>query len=242
MSAAPLKVGIPLYADFDSLDVLGPFQTFTFAGMDRYLIGETCDPVTSFEGVSILPRTTFDDCPQLDVLFVPGGSNTVAVLEKGYPGSNPYLDFLIRQAPGAQLVCSVCTGALLLAGAGLLDGQLATTHWAFQNVLRLFPCRVVDDYRRYVQSGNRITGAGISSGLDVAMYIVSLLYGVGVARDGQLAMQYHPQPAFHCGDPGDTDVKDDPDMVERRLEAWEIPAVHDAVSKWVRGKPSAATA
>jgi cyclohexyl-isocyanide hydratase len=82
-------------------------------------------------------------------------------------------------------VCSVCTGALLLGGAGLLDGHIATTHWAFKEVLKLFPCQVVDDYRRYVQSGNRITGAGISSGLDPAMYIVSLLYGVGTARQGQ---------------------------------------------------------
>src|SRR5260370_32029293 len=120
---------------------------------------------TSFEGVSILPRTTFDDCPQLDVIFAPGGSDPVAVLSIGHLGNNPYLDFLKRQAEKAQLICSVCTGALLLGGAGLLDGHTVTTHWAFKEVLKLFPCHVVDDYRRYVQSGNRITGAGISSGL-----------------------------------------------------------------------------
>jgi transcriptional regulator GlxA family with amidase domain len=178
-----LKVGIPLYPGFDSLDVLGPFQTFTFAEMDRYLVASDSAAVTSFEGVSILPGKTFENCPQLDVLFVPGGQDPVAVLLQGHPGHNPFLDFLIRQAAGATLVCSVCNGALLLAGAGLLDSShIATTHWAYKDVLRLFPCHVVDDYRRYVHSGNRITGGGIASGLDEALYIVSLLYGVDVAR------------------------------------------------------------
>jgi putative intracellular protease/amidase len=132
-----------------------------------------------------------------------------------------------------KLVCSVCTGALLLAGADLLNGHVVTTHWAFKEVLKLFPCEVVDDYRRYVQSGNRITGAGISSGLDEALYIVSLLYGVGIARQGQLAMQYNPQPAFHCGDPGDVDIKDDPAMVTARKQAWHVEDARSAVAKWL---------
>jgi transcriptional regulator GlxA family with amidase domain len=228
-----LKVGIPLYPGFDSLDVLGPFQTFTFAGMDRYLVAANQSLVTSFEGVSIKPRATFGDCPQLDVLFVPGASDPVQVLLEGRAGHNPMLDFLIKQAEGAKLVCSVCNGALLLAGAGLLDGHVVTTHWAYKDVLRLFPCRVVDDYRRYVQSGNRITGGGIASGLDEALYIVSLLYGVGVARQGQLAMQYHPQPAFHCGDPEDSDIRDDPGMVQAVLDNWQIAQAREQVAKWL---------
>ena len=93
--------------------------------------------------------------------------------------------------------------------------------------------KVVDDYRRYVQSGNRITGAGISSGLDLAMYIVSLLYGVGVARQGQLAMQYNPQPAFHCGDPGDSDIRDDPGMVASRMDDWHVAEARKAVAHWL---------
>jgi cyclohexyl-isocyanide hydratase len=239
-SVAALKVGIPLYPTFDSLDVLGPFQTFTFAEMDCYLVAESGEPVTSFEGVSILPSATFDKCwpplekcPQLDVLFVPGGSETVKVLQKGHPGKNAYLDFLIGQAAGAQLVCSVCTGALLLAGARLLDGHTVTTHWAFKDVLALFPCKVVGDYRRYVQSGNRITGAGISSGLDLALYIVSVLYGVRTARRGQLSMQYNPQPAFHCGDPDDMDTKDDPGMVAEQKQAMKAEEAYAAVGEWL---------
>jgi transcriptional regulator GlxA family with amidase domain len=232
-----LKVGLPLYEGFDSLDVTGPFQTFTFAGMECHLIGpgDASGPVvvTSFEGIRVTPDQTFENCPQLDVLFVPGGSNPVAVLNVGHPGSNPYLDFLIRQAEASQLVCSVCTGALLLAGAGLLNGHLVTTHWAFKDVLRLFPVRVVDDYRRYVQSGQRVTGAGIASGLDESLYIVSLLYGVDIARRCQLAMQYNPHPAFHCGDPGDTDIQDDPAMVEDRKAEWHVSDAAKQVQIWL---------
>lgn len=233
----PLKVGFPLYPGFDSLDVLGPFQTFTFAGMDRYMVAPDERPVTSFEGVSLSPRATFKNCPQLDLLFVPGGQDPAEVLLHGHPGHNPYLDFLIRQAPHARLVCSVCTGAILLAGAGLLDGHLVTTHWAYKDVLRLFPVRVVDDYRRYVHSGNRITGAGISSGLDEALYIVALLHGVQIARRSELAMQYHPQPAFHAGDPDDSDVRDDPGMVAGLLEDWQVAESVNAVKKWLQSGP-----
>jgi cyclohexyl-isocyanide hydratase len=236
-TAAPaLKVGIPLYAGFDSLDVMGPLQTFTFAGMDCWLLSESGAQTTSFEGVTVLPRSSFAACPQLDVLFVPGGEDPVAVLQQGQPGTNPYLDFLAKQAPGCQLVCSVCTGALLLAGAGLLDGHIVTTHWAFLPVLRLFKrCHVVDDYRRYVQSGNRVTGGGISSGLDEALYIVSLLYGTDQARRGQLGMQYRPTPIFHAGDPSDADIKDDPAMVADRIAAFAVPAALKGVAAWLKG-------
>ncbi len=234
-----LKVGFPLYEGFDSLDVIGPFQTFTFAGMDRYLLGPTSDAITSFEGVALKPRTTFDDPKlKLDILFVPGGADPVSVLKKGRLGNNCYLDFLARQAPHCMLVCSVCTGALLLAGAGLLDGHMATTHWAFKPVLSLFQCKVVDDYRRYIKSGNRVTGGGISSGLDEALYIVSLLYGSDQARQGQLAMQYNPQPMFHCGDPADNDIRDNPEMVDDRIREFEVPQAMEAVRKWLECNPS----
>jgi cyclohexyl-isocyanide hydratase len=231
-----LKVGFPLYEGFDSLDVLGPLQTFTFAGMDCYLVAETPAPVKSFEGVFIVPGTTFEDCPPLDVLCVPGGATPVQVLLKGNLGQNCYLDFLKGKATGekgAKLVCSVCTGALLLAGAGLLNDLEVTTHWAYKDVLRLFPCHVVDDFPRYVQSGNRITGGGISSGIDESLYIVSLLYGAGVARRCQLAMQYNPHPAFHAGDPGDNDIKDDPSMVKEWKELWHVADAITDVEKWL---------
>lgn len=234
MPTEKLKVAIPLYHGFDSLDVLGPNQAFFFAGMNILLCGPERTPVTSFEGVSIATNATFANCPQADILFVPGGDSPMEVFGQGPPNKNPYLQFLQKQAEGARLVCSVCTGAILLAGAGLLEGHVATTHWAYKPVLSLFPCQVVDDYRRYVQSGNRVTGAGISSGLDEALYIVGLVCGVRVAREVQLKMQYHPKPAFHCGDPADTDIQDDPQMVSQITADWDVQQAVQQVSAWMK--------
>jgi transcriptional regulator GlxA family with amidase domain len=213
--------------------VLGPYQTFFYAGFDCYLLAENGEAVGSLEGVQIKPRMAFADAGQMDVLFVPGGSDIPGVLKAGYPGDNSYLDFLIAQSKGATLVCSVCTGALLLASAGLLDHHLVTTHWAYKEVLQLFPCTVVDDYRRYVQSDNRITGAGISSGLDESLYIVSLLAGLGTARSAQLAMQYHPQPPVECGDPSDRDIRDDPGMIAARKQAWHVADTEEFFRSWI---------
>jgi transcriptional regulator GlxA family with amidase domain len=231
-----LKAGFPLYEKFDSLDVFGPLQTFFYAGFDNWLLaGRDCE-IQSLEGVSIKPRAVFEDSPQLDILFVPGGSDFTSVLNQGPLGDNTYLDFLARQAEKAALVCSVCTGALLLGAAGLLDGHTVTTHWAFKDVLRLFPCTVVDDYRRYVQSGNRITGAGISSGLDEALYIVSVLEGVPAARRGQLSMQYNPQPLLHYGDPSDADEKDEPGLADQIRSDWQVDATLQQFQKWIAGR------
>lgn len=232
--AEPLTVVIPLYEGFDSLDVMGPNQAFFLAGMTVLLCGPDANVVTSFENVSVRPTATFNKCPQADILFVPGGDGAMDVFGQGPPKKNPYLQFLQQQAAAAQLVCSVCTGAIALAGAGLLDTHLVTTHWAYKPVLRLFPCTVVDDYRRYVQSGNRVTGAGISSGLDEALYIVGLLCGVNVAREVQLKMQYHPQPVFHCGDPGDEDIRDNPQMVGEITNDWEVEKEKQYVAAWMK--------
>jgi putative intracellular protease/amidase len=139
---AALRVGVPLYPNFDSLDVCGPYQTFTLAQMECHLIGPSTDGfVTSFEGVSIKPTATFDACPDLDMLFVPGGSNPVQdVILNGPLGNNPYLDFLVKRAR-TEWICSVCTGALLLGAAGLLHGHTCTTHWVIQGCAAGFPPR-----------------------------------------------------------------------------------------------------
>ena len=232
---AALRVGVPLYPNFDSLDVCGPYQTFTLAQMECHLIGPSTDGfITSFEGVSIKPTASFDACPDLDMLFVPGGSNPVQdVILNGPLGNNPYLDFLAERA-GTEWICSVCTGALLLGAAGLLYDHTCTTHWAFKDVLRVFPrVNVVNDYRRYVRSGNRITGGGISSGLDESLYITSLILGLDVARMCQLKMQYRPDPIVHCGDPGDTDIRDNPSIVGQVLDQWQVDQSAAALKDWL---------
>jgi cyclohexyl-isocyanide hydratase len=228
-----ITIGFPLYESFDSLDVVGPYQAFSYAGVLPTLVAETTAGVTSLEGITILPAASFDDCGQFDVIFVPGGSDLTKVLDLGPLGANPYLDFLVSQAENATLVCSVCTGALLLGAAGLLDGCVVTTHWAYKDVLGLFPCEVVDDYRRYVQSGNRITGAGISSGLDEALYIISVLVGIQPARRAQLAMQYHPQPIFHCGDPDEPDMRDNPLLGDEIRSDWQVDDTYAAFQRWL---------
>jgi len=112
------------------------------------------------------------------------------------------LSFLLKQASGARLIASGCVGSILLASAGLLDGFTATTHWAFQTVLAEFPnVLLAPGYPRYVIDANRITGGGISSGLDESMAISAILLGDNSARRAQLAMQYAPHPPFHDGDP-----------------------------------------
>jgi cyclohexyl-isocyanide hydratase len=195
---------MPLYPSFDSLDVTGPHQTFFMQdSLKPLLIGpSTCDPVVSYEGISILPDCDFDSSPQVDVLFVPGGVGLDQVLLKDKAAGFPYLRFLQKQAAGAKMITSVCTGAIFLAAAGLLDGYRATTHWGYLSVLRLFPKVIVaEGFPRFVIDANRVTGGGISSGLDEAMAIVSLLLGDEAAKRGQLTMQYAPNPPFNDGDP-----------------------------------------
>lgn len=235
-----LTVAFPLYDSFDTLDVMGPLQAFLYAGLKSTLLADTMDGVTSLEGVTVMPHDTFDCAAQFDLLFVPGGADLTSVLNLGPRGENPYLNFLARQAAGATLVCSVCTGALLLGAAGLLDGHTATTHWAYHEVLRLFPCAVVGDYRRHVQSGNVVTGGGISSGIDEALYIISVVAGIGSARRAQLAMQYHPQPIIDCGDPAAPDIRDQPDLPGQIRHEWDVAGTKTAFAHWLAGTGAAA--
>jgi transcriptional regulator GlxA family with amidase domain len=132
--------------------------------------------------------------PALDVLWVPGGDpDALATIMKN-PDSQ-YLQYLRQVAAGAKWVCSVCEGALLLARAGLLDGHAATTHWAFVECLQRFPAIEVDTtHQRFVVSGNRLTGGGISSGLDEALELIFLLFGEESAKEVQVSTQYFPQP------------------------------------------------
>jgi len=205
-------IGIPLYPNFDSLDVLGPFQTLTMAAdrLEPKLLAASKAPVLSFEGVEITPHATFDETKSLDVLFVPGGIQLEDVLQAGGPDDNPLLAFLRRIGRSDQeekpLITSVCTGALFLAADVLLQGFRATTHWNYKSILAMFPgVSVADGYPRFVIDANRITGGGISSGLDEAMAMVALLLDNKTARYGQLTMQYAPDPPFNDGDPSVAD-------------------------------------
>ncbi|MEP7340514.1 MAG: DJ-1/PfpI family protein [Acidobacteriota bacterium] len=199
MSNSQTVIGIPIYPNANLLDITGPYQVFatSFWKTKVYLVAANDAPVRTLEGARLVPDVTFAECPQLDVLFVPGGPGQVEMMTDA-----EYLGFLKRQAESAQYVTSVCTGALLLAAAGLLDGYKATTHWASKVCLELFPeIEVMPGYPRFVVDRNRITGGGVSSGIDEALQIASIIAGREAAESIQLFLQYAPDPPFNAGNP-----------------------------------------
>jgi len=183
-------------------------QTSKQKSAEVSLVAATTEAVATIEGVPIIPKTSFAGCPQLDLLWVPGGYPTAL---KDRMNDQVFLNFLREQSKGAKFVTSVCEGALLLASAGLLDGYQASTHWAFMTCLRKFKkIKVARGYPRYVVNKNEhtgryvVTGGGISSGLDEALKLVELITdevlgrgsGIDVAKGVQLTTQYLPKPPF----------------------------------------------
>jgi transcriptional regulator GlxA family with amidase domain len=198
-----MRLGIPIYEGVNLLDVAGPLEMFYWAGDDgndlqTVLVSSDGKPVTSINGVRFEAQASFAETPALDILWVPGGDPAALGAIMKDPDS-PYLRYLRQIAAGATWVCSVCEGALLLARAGLLDNHRATTHWYFVACLQSFPKITVDtEHERFVVSqnafGNRLTGGGISAGLDEALKLISLLFGDKSAESVQLSTQYFPKP------------------------------------------------
>jgi transcriptional regulator GlxA family with amidase domain len=189
-------IGIPVYEKVDLLDVTGPHEILkwmTKPKADVRIIAEKPCEISSRDGFCFKAPYGFSDIETLDVVWVRGGEPDALKLLMS--GPRTYLDFLIRVSADARYVASVCEGALLLAAAGLLDGYEATTHWAFVPCLKKFPkIKVVEGYPRFVVDRNRITGGGISSGLDEAFKLVDLLAGYEVAQEVQRTTQYYPAP------------------------------------------------
>lgn len=195
MSAQTLAIGLLLYPDLTQLDLTGPFEVFARApGAQVHLIWKTREPVVSDRGMAILPSTTFEACPKLDALCVPGGPGQIALME-----DNDTLAFIRRKSAEVNLLTSVCTGSLVLGAAGLLQGRKATCHWGSLSQLALLGAEPVGE--RVVRDGNLITGAGVTSGIDFALSVVAALYGDEIAQAIQLQMEYDPAPPFDCGSP-----------------------------------------
>ena len=191
----PLQIGLLLFPDVTQLDLTGPWEVFVRTpGVECHLIWKDRQPVRSDRGLSILPTATFDDCPLLDVICVPGGPGQIALMS-----DEETLNFLRRQAEQAQWVTSVCTGSLVLGAAGLLKGYRATSHWSSIDQLALLGAEPVN--QRVVRDRNRISGAGVTSGIDFALTLVAEIAGDAVARAIQLQMEYDPEPPFTCGSP-----------------------------------------
>ncbi|BBY87390.1 DJ-1/PfpI family protein [Mycolicibacterium tokaiense] len=215
-----------LFPDITQLDLTGPVQVFSrLPGARIELAWHTLDPVPSDAGFSIMPTTTFDDAPQADIVMVPGGQGAFELLD-----DEVALDFVRRQAADARYVTSVCTGAFVLAAAGLLTGRRATTHWASHPMLDILGVQPV--HERVVRDGNVFTGGGVTSGIDFALTVAAELAGPAEAAKIQLALEYDPQPPMRAGSPSGADT--DPAVVEAiRADAWRRrePVVRRAAAR-----------
>lgn len=190
------RICIPVYDDCDMLDVCGPFEMFDWAGFEIDLVTVERGPVKfRSQGFIFEVTKSFADARDADALWVPGG-DPQALSNMIWGHDRRYLDFLIEQSARSSWVCSVCEGAMLLAGAGLLDGYRATTHWYFKNCFaEKFPNVVpVEGNPRFAVDRNRLTGGGISSGLDEALKLIELLAGTEKATEVQVTTQYFPDP------------------------------------------------
>lgn len=194
-SAKPFRIGLLLFPEITQLDMTGPYEVFTkLPGADVRLIWKTLDPVVANGGMRIVPDTTFADCPQLDLVCVPGGGGMNPLLN-----DEETLTFLRRQAAGARYVTSVCTGALVLGAAGLLKGRRAATHWMSREMLADFGATPVAE--RVVVDGNVITGGGVTAGIDFALTVAAEAFGPDLAQSIQLGIEYDPHPPFDAGSP-----------------------------------------
>ena len=192
---SPLQLGILLYPHMTLLGLAGPQATLGFHST-THLISNSLDPVLTDSGISLLPTVTFETCPEdLDVLFVPGGFGTNRALQQ-----ENILRFLAKAGQRARFVTSVCSGSVLLAAAGLLDGYRAATHWAVYEQLETFP-GVTGVHERVVADRNRFTGGGVTTGIDFGLTLLAALRGEETAKMTQLMMEYDPKPPFNTGTP-----------------------------------------
>lgn len=195
--SAATTIGMLVFPGMTALDLIGPQQFLAVApGRTTQLLWKTREPVVSESGVPILPTATFAEAPEtLEILFVPGGfGDTAAMIE-----DPQVLDFVASRGARATHVTSVCTGALILGAAGLLQGYQATTHWAYHDLLPLVGAEPIA--ARIVEDRNRITGGGVTSGIDFGLTLLARLVSEDYARGWQLGTEYDPHPPFDSGTP-----------------------------------------
>jgi cyclohexyl-isocyanide hydratase len=198
-SPAALEIGFPLFPALTQLDLTGPWEVLTrLKGARCHLLAHDLSPVRSASGLTIVPTLTYAACPQLTMICVPGGPGHLQAME-----DEALLAFLRRQAPGCRYVTAVCTGALVLAAAGLLRGYRATTHWMSRERLATFGAIAVAE--RVVIDRNRITGGGVTAGIDFALTVAAEIAGPEAARQIQLGVEYAPAPPFVGGTPETSD-------------------------------------
>jgi cyclohexyl-isocyanide hydratase len=188
-------LGLIFFPGMTSLDIVRPQQVLSpLPGIDTYRIWKTLGPITTDDGMVVLPDTTFDNCPRLDIICIGGGIGQAAVED-----DPELLAFLRNQGSTAKYVTSVCGGSIFLAKAGLLEGYRAASHWAGRP--QLAALGVDFSTERVVVDRNRITGGGVTAGIDFGLTIASILYGEEIAKIVQLLLEYDPAPPFDTGSP-----------------------------------------
>ncbi len=191
------KIAFLAYPKFTALDLIGPhYMLGSLMGATVMIVAKSKEPVVSDMNLALVPSHTFDDCPaDLDIICVPGGTEgTLAAME-----DSATISFLKDRGTRAKFVTSVCTGSLVLGAAGLLTGYKATSHWVARDILKEFGSEPVD--QRVVIDRNRITGAGVTAGLDFGLTLVAKLRDETYAQGLQLLAEYAPEPPFKAGTP-----------------------------------------
>jgi putative intracellular protease/amidase len=195
-----LKIAMLVHPKMVALDLIGPLTVFNILRCDVHLVWKDRTPVSTDVGIPFAPTQTFAECPaDLDVLFVPGGiTGTVDCMN-----DRVVTDFLADRGARAKWVTSVCTGSLVLGAAGLLRGYDATSHWTVVDVLPTLGARYRD--ARIVTDRNRVTGGGVTAGIDFGLSLAAHLLGEEAARRSQLVIEYAPAPPFRSGTPAEAD-------------------------------------
>ncbi|MCG8441298.1 MAG: DJ-1/PfpI family protein [Caulobacterales bacterium] len=223
-----MQIGFVIFDGVTQLDFTGPLQVLSrMPGATCALIAASHAPVRTDTPLAAPPTHSFADAPRLDILCVPGGDGVREAI-----GDAPTRAYLREAAAGAHYVTSVCTGALLLGAAGLLQGKRATTHWAYQRLLPLFGAEPVDE--RVVRDGNLITGGGVTAGVDFAFTLLRDLAGQDTAEAVQLSLEYNPQPPVDAGHPSRADA-----AVWQAVDARYAPRVASLHAAIVQALPSA---
>ncbi len=190
-----MNIVFVLFDNVTQLDFSGPVQFLSrLPGSTTYVVSKDGKAVTTDCGFSILPTVSFADCPQADIICVPGGHGVRQAI-----ADTAIVNFVREQAEAATWITSVCTGSFILGAAGLLQGKRATTHWAYTQLLPLFGA--THEAARVVRDGNLVTAGGVTSGIDFALELIAMAKGEDVARTIQLALEYDPAPPFDGGHP-----------------------------------------
>ncbi|WP_019516305.1 DJ-1/PfpI family protein [Sphingomonas sp. Mn802worker] len=191
----PIRIAFLLFSNVTQLDLTGPAQVLSRLGDAQVdLVAATRDPVLTDAGFAILPTAAFDQVPGADILCVPGGMGV-----NGAIADDATMAWVAQVGEGAEWVTSVCTGSLILGAAGLLCGHRATSHWAQRHMLPLFGAEPVAE--RVVCDRNRVTGGGVTAGIDFALTLTALIRGQRHAELVQLSLEYDPAPPFDAGSP-----------------------------------------